>query len=125
MYNILDGWYTACELIETIKIECSGSGGGTPDEMAAAQSSLPVPNPSRKHVSQFLAECVETKKIKVDLEGGLVKKRKELTKLRKQVSHLQKKIHVLTQELSAKELELEALTQEIETLTKEYTEAVK
>ena len=55
-----------CELIETIKMECRGSGDGTPDDMASAQSFLSVPNPSRKHVSQFLAECVESKKHKVD-----------------------------------------------------------
>ena len=100
-----------CELIETIKMECSGSDGGTLDDMAAAQSFLSVPNPSRKRVSQFLAECVLSKKRKVDLEGVLVKRRNEQLKLRKQVSDLQEKIHVLTQKLSAKELELDALTQ--------------
>ena len=41
-------------MIETIKMECSGSGGGTPDDMAAAQSFLYVPNPCHKRVSQFL-----------------------------------------------------------------------
>ena len=102
-----------------------GSDGGTPDDMAAAQSSLSVPNPSRKHVSQILAECVESKKRRVDLEGVLVKKRNERTKLRKQVSDLQEKIRVLAQKLSAKKLVLDALTQEIETLTKEYTKAVE
>ena len=114
-----------CELIETIKIECSGSGGGTPDDMAAAQSFLSVPNPSRKRFSQFLAECVEWKKRNVDLEGVLVKKRNEKMKLRKQVSDLQDNIRVLTQKLSAKELVLDALTQEIETLTKKYTKALE
>ena len=108
-----------------IKMECSGSGGGTPDDMAAAQSFLFVPNPSRKHVSQFLAECVESKKRKVDLEGVLVKKRNEQLKLRKQVSDLQEKIRVLTQQLSANELVLDVLTQEIETLNKEYTKALE
>ena len=63
-----------CELIKTIKMECSGSGGGTPDDMAAAQSFLSVPNLSRKRVSQFLAECVESKQRKVDFEGVLVKR---------------------------------------------------
>ena len=56
-------------------MECSGSGGGTSDDMAAVQSFLSVPNPSRKRVSQFLVECVESKQRKVDLEGVLVKKR--------------------------------------------------
>ena len=46
-----------------IKIECSGSGGGIPDDMAAAQSFLSVPNPSRKRVSQILAECAESKNV--------------------------------------------------------------
>ena len=82
-----------------------------------------MPNPSRKRVSQFLSECVVSKKRKVDLEGGLVKKRKEKWRLGKQVGDLQKNIHVLTQQLSAKELELDVLTQEIETLTREHTEA--
>ena len=54
--------------------------------------------------------CV--KKRKVDLKGGLVKKRKEKWRLGKQVGDLQKKIHVLTQQLSAKELELDDLTQD-------------
>ena len=95
-------------------MDCQESGGGT----------LPVPNPSRKRVSQFPSECVVSKKWKVDLEGGLMKKRKEQWKLVKQVGDLQKKIHGLTQQLSAKELELDVLTQEIETLTREHTEAV-
>ena len=56
--------------------------------MAAVQSFLSVPNPSRKRVSQFLAECVESKKRKVDLEAVLVKKRNEPMKLRKQVIDL-------------------------------------
>ena len=90
-----------CEWIETIKMECSGSGGGTPDDMAAVQIFLSVPNPSRKHVSQFLAECLESKKRKFDLEGVLVKRRNKQLKLRKQVSDLQEKIRVLTQKLSA------------------------
>ena len=98
-----DGWYTACELIESIEMDCQESGGGT----------LPVPNPSRKRVSQFLSECVVSKKRKVDLEGGLVKKRNEQWRLWKQVDDLQKKIHVLTQQLSAKERELDVFTQEI------------
>ena len=106
-------------------MEFSGSGGGTPDDMAAAQSFLPVPNPSRKRVSQFLAECVESKKRKVDLEGVLVKRRNERLKLRKHISNLQEKIRVLAQKLSAKKLVLAALTQEIEMLTKEYTKAVQ
>ena len=89
-------------------MDCQESGGGT----------LPVPNPSRKRVSQFLSECVVLKKHKGDLEGGLVKKWKEKWRLGKQ-----KKIHVLTQQLSAKELELDVLTQEIETLTREHIEA--
>ena len=114
-----------CELIETIKMECSGSGGGTPDDMATAHSFLSVPNPCRKRVSQFLAECVESKKRKVDLEGVLVKRRNEQLKLHKQVSDLQEKIRVLTQKLSAKELVLDALTQKIETLTKEYAKALE
>ena len=84
-----------------------------------------MPNPSRKRVSQFLAECVESKKRRVDLEGVLVKKRNERTKLRKQVSDLQEKIRVFEQKLSSKELKLDALTQEIETLTKEYIKAVE
>ena len=88
-------------MIETIKMECSGSGGGTPDDMAVAQSFLSVPNSSRKRVSQFLAECVESKQRKVDLEGVLVKKRNEQMKLHKQVSDLQKMIRVLAQKLSA------------------------
>ena len=46
------------------------------------------------------------KKHKVDLEGGLAKKRKEYTKLGKQVSDLQEKIHVLTEKLSARNLSL-------------------
>ena len=87
-------------MIETIEMDCQESGGGT----------LPVPNPSRKRVSQFLSECVVSKKRKVDLEGRLVKKRKEQWRLGKQVGYLQKKIHVLTQQLSAKELELDVLT---------------
>ena len=82
-----------------------------------------MPNPSRKRVSQFLSECVVLKKRKVDLEGELVKKRKEQWRLSKQVGDLQKKIHVLTQQLSAMELELDGLTQEFETLTREHTEA--
>ena len=114
-----------CELIETIKMECSGSDGGIPDDMTTAQSFLSVPNPSRKRVSQFLADCVDYKKRKVDLEGVFVKRRNEQLKLRKQVSDLLEKIRVLTQTLSAKELVLDALTQEIETLTKEYTKALK
>ena len=75
--------YMVCELIETIKVECSGSGCGTPDDMATAQSFcfLSVPNPSRKRISQFLAECVESRKRKVDLEGVLVKRRNEQLKL--------------------------------------------
>ena len=93
-----------CELIETIKMECSGSGGGIPDDMAVAQGFLSVPNPSRKRISQFLAECAESRKRKVDLEGVLVKSRNEQLKLRKQVSDMQTKIRVLTQKLSAKEL---------------------
>ena len=106
-------------------MESSGSGGGTPDDMAAAQSFLSVPNSSRKRVSQFIAACVESKKGKVDLEGVLVKRRNEQMKLSKQVSDLQEMIRVLTQKLSAKELVLDALTQEIETLTKEYTKALE
>ena len=50
----------------------------------------------------FLQNALKQKKGKVDLEGGLVKKRKKHTKLRKQVSDLQEKIHVLTQKLFAK-----------------------
>ena len=83
-----------------------------------------MPNPSRKRVSQFLSECVVSKKRKVDLEVGLVIKRKEQWRLGKQVGDFHKKIHVLTQQLSAKELVLDVLTQEIETLTREHTEAV-
>ena len=89
-----------------------------------SHSHLPVPNPSRKQrVSQFLSECVVSKIRTVDLEGGLMKKRKEKWRLGKQVGDLQKKIPVLTQQLSAKELVLDVLTQEIETLTREHTEA--
>ena len=73
-------------MIETIEMDCQESGGGT----------LPVPNRSRKRVSQFLSECVLLKKCKVDLEGGSVKKRKKQWRLGKQVDDLQKKIHVLT-----------------------------
>ena len=69
----------------------------------------------------FRMRCV--KKRKVDLESGLVKKRKEQWRLGKQVGDLQKKIHVLTQQSTAKELELDVLTEEIETLTREHTEA--
>ena len=117
--------YTVCELIETIEMECSGSGVGTPDDMAAAQTFLSVPNHSRKRVSQFLAECVELNQRKVNLEGVLVRKRNEQMKLHKEVTDLQEKIRVLAQKLSAKELVLDALTQEIDTLTKEYTKAVE
>ena len=74
---------------------------------------LSVPNPSRKRLPQFLAECFESKRRKVDLEGVLVKRRNEQLKLRKQVSDLQEQIRVLTQKLYAKELVLDALTQEI------------
>ena len=97
-----------------IEMDYEESGGGT----------LPIPNPSRKRVSQFLSECVVSKKRKVYLEGGLMKKRKEKWRLGKLVGDLQKMTHVLTQQLSAKELELDVLTQEIETLTKEHTVAV-
>ena len=40
-----------CKFIETIKMKCSGSGGGTPDDMASAESFLSVPNPSRNRFS--------------------------------------------------------------------------
>ena len=91
-----------CELIETIKMECGGSDLGTPDDLATAQSFLSVPNPSRKRLSQFLAERVESKKRNVDLEGVFVKRRNEQLKLRKQMSDLQEKIRVLTQKVVCK-----------------------
>ena len=71
----------------------------------------------------FFQNALCQKKRQVDLEGGLVKKRKEQWRLCKQVGDLLKKIQALTQQLSAKELELDVLTQEIETLTREHTEA--
>ena len=57
--------YTVCELIETVKMECSGSGGGTPDDIPDEQSFLYVPNPNPKRVLEFLVECVESKQCKV------------------------------------------------------------
>ena len=99
-----------CELIETNKMECSGSGGGTPDDMAAAQSFLSVPTLAVNAFRKFLQNALSKKKRHVDLGGVLVKKRNEPMKLRKQVSDLQEKIRVLTQKLSAKELVLDTLT---------------
>ena len=54
----------------------------------------------------FLQNALSQKNVRLVLEGGLVKKRKEHTKLRKEVSDLQEKIHVLTEKLSARNLSL-------------------
>jgi len=78
---------------------------------------------SRERVSDFLQECGDAKKCKVDLERQLVAKRAEKRRYQEEIHNIKGKIFRWTQQMNAKEAILDTINQQLETLTAEHNSA--
>jgi len=64
---------------------------------------------SRERVSDFLQECGDAKKCKVDLERQLVAKRAEKRRYQEEIHNIKGKIFHWTQQMNAKEAILDTI----------------
>lgn len=80
-------------------------------------------NGSRKRVSDFLKQCCEAKKCKLDLERQLFAKRVEKKRYEDQIRIIKAKILRWTQQMNAKEAILDTINQQMESLTAEHSSA--
>ena len=73
----------------------------------------------RKRVREFLKECDELGKQKIDIEMLVTRKRAELYRTKEQISTLKRKIRREMQKLSVKEAVFESVGRELRTLEDE------
>ena len=78
----------------------------------------------RKRLSEFLNQCCQVKKRRVDIESLVCKKMAEKNRISIQVRKIQDAMAVMAQKLSLKEALMDSVAEEVDTLQKAWDDAI-